>query len=128
MIASETSDESFVIFHQAFNGIVRVCLKELLPAIYRFLRLKPTTNSKMKPETSPNWKYLDQVMKKYLINFTRVRRSFHRSKKDFIGIISLVNLDDQCTDYTEYSPSSCPSIDSICHCYSNNTTSISQSK
>ena len=60
------------IFFSAFNAIVRVCLKQLLPAIYRFLRMKIVTTSKLKPETSPNWKYIENMMKKYLINFTRV--------------------------------------------------------
>ena len=63
---------SFSNLFVAFNAIVRVCLKQLLPAIYRFLRIKIVTTSKLKPETSPNWKYMENVMKKYLINFTRV--------------------------------------------------------
>ncbi|CAF1351240.1 unnamed protein product [Adineta ricciae] len=57
---------------ESFNAIVRVCLKQLLPAIYRFLRIKLVTTSKLKPETSANWKYLEHVMKKYLLNFTRL--------------------------------------------------------
>lgn len=59
-------------FFLAFNAIVRVCLKQLLPAIYRFLRIKLVTTSKLKPETSSNWKYMENVMKKYLLSFTRV--------------------------------------------------------
>ncbi|CAF2502950.1 unnamed protein product [Rotaria sp. Silwood2] len=47
-----------------FNVIVRLCLKQLLPAIYRFLRIKIATTSKLKPETSSNWKYIEQIMKK----------------------------------------------------------------
>jgi hypothetical protein len=63
-------------FILAFNAIVRVCLKQLLPAIYRFLRIKIVTTSKLKPETSSNWKYIESTMKKYLLNFTRVCFSF----------------------------------------------------
>jgi hypothetical protein len=60
----------------AFNAIVRVCLKQLLPAIYRFLRIKVVSTTKLKPETSTNWKYLEHVLKKYLLNFTRVCYTF----------------------------------------------------
>ena len=59
----------------AFNAIVRVCLKQLLPGLYRFLRLKPTNTSKVKPESSTNWKYIEPTLKKYLTNFTRVNLS-----------------------------------------------------
>lgn len=57
----------------AFNGIVRICLKQLLPAICRFLRLKIVKTTKLKPESSQHWKYIENIMKKYLTNFTRVR-------------------------------------------------------
>ncbi|CAF1552131.1 unnamed protein product, partial [Adineta steineri] len=46
---------------ESFNAIVRVCLKQLLPAIYKFLRIKIVTTSKLKPETSANWKYIENV-------------------------------------------------------------------
>ncbi|CAF2666495.1 unnamed protein product [Rotaria sp. Silwood2] len=39
---------------ESFNAIVRICLKQLLPAIYRFLHIKLVTASKLKPETSSN--------------------------------------------------------------------------
>ncbi|CAF2941177.1 unnamed protein product [Rotaria sp. Silwood2] len=57
---------------ESFNAIVRVCLKQLLPAIYRFLRIKIVATSKLKPETSSNWKYIESIMKKYLLHFTRL--------------------------------------------------------
>lgn len=71
----------------AFNAIVRVCLKQLLPAIYRFLRIKIVTTSKLKPETSPNWKYMENVMKKYLMNFTRVCFT-HENDRSSMNIFS----------------------------------------
>ena len=55
-----------------FNAIVRVCLKQFLPAVYRFLRIKNISTSQLKPNTSSNWKYLEAIMKKYLNNFIRV--------------------------------------------------------
>jgi hypothetical protein len=68
-----------ILFRLAFNAIVRVCLKQLLPAIYRFLRIKLVSTTKLKPETSSNWKYLENTMKKYLLNFTRVCFAFQNS-------------------------------------------------
>lgn len=68
----------FLFRFLAFNAVVRVCLKQLLPAIYRFLRIKLVTTSKLKPETSANWKYIESVMKKYLINFSRVSFFFFK--------------------------------------------------
>ncbi|CAF1666100.1 unnamed protein product [Rotaria magnacalcarata] len=57
---------------ESFNAIVRVCLKQLLPAIYRFLRIKLVAKTKLKPETSSNWKYIENILKKYLLHFTRL--------------------------------------------------------
>lgn len=111
-------------FFSAFNGIVRVCLKELLPAIYRFLRLKPTSNSKVKPESSSNWKYLDQILKKYLINFTRVR-SLKNNTNDSIAS-RLAHLDDQCAEHIEYFTSTCSIVDSVRQRDSDHSTSIGQ--
>ncbi|CAF4320808.1 unnamed protein product [Rotaria sp. Silwood2] len=39
---------------ESFNTIVRIYLKQLLPAIYRFLPIQLVTASKLKPETSSN--------------------------------------------------------------------------
>ncbi len=75
----------------AFNAIVRVCLKQLLPAIYRFLRIKIVITSKLKPETSSNWKYIESIMKKYLLHFTRVLIFFSLK---FFYLINLAHIDD----------------------------------
>lgn len=68
--------KNFYFYFKAFNSIVRVCLKQLLPSIYRFLRIKIVSTTKLKPETSANWKYIENIMKKYLLHFTRVRLFF----------------------------------------------------
>jgi hypothetical protein len=59
-----------MFFFLAFNAIVRVCLKQLLPSIYPFLRTKLVTTSKLKSETSSSWKYIENIIRKYLLNFT----------------------------------------------------------
>ncbi|CAF3217381.1 unnamed protein product [Rotaria sp. Silwood2] len=63
---SAIDDSECMIFHSlefllknlvsflAFNTIVRIYLKQLLPAIYRFLPIQLVTASKLKPETSSN--------------------------------------------------------------------------
>jgi len=43
-----------VVSFLAFNAIVRISSKQLLPPIYRFLHIKLITAGKLKPETSSN--------------------------------------------------------------------------
>ncbi|CAF1093257.1 unnamed protein product [Didymodactylos carnosus] len=68
---SKTKSNVAVDNPDSFNTIVRCCLKQLIPAIYRFLKIKPE-KKKLKPETSTNWKYLSEIMKKYLMSFARL--------------------------------------------------------
>jgi len=59
-------------FFLVSNSIVRTYLKQLLLTIYRFFRIKFLYQvNKKKPEIRSIWKYIEDIMKQYLID-TRV--------------------------------------------------------